>query len=230
VRGYPSRRPSSRVLALGLSTAVALVAGCAISSDPEPRRIDAADVPYDLLNPTTAPPASLAVGVPTEDAVIYLADEKDRRVTPVLRSVPRPLTLDQRLLQLVETRPSEKERDEGISNVITRHTRIREVRQEEIGAQRRVIIDLDRFFPGLGSDDVSLAIAQVVFTVDDHYAGSEVEFRVDGQPESIRTGGGTALDVVTTEDFIEFRADTQENGETPSSTTADGSSSDSDGE
>ena len=202
-------------MALGLASVLALAAGCAISNDPEPRRIDAADVPYDLLNPTTAPPATLGANVPREETFIYLALEQERKVTPVLRRVPRPVTLDQRLLQLVEARPDAEEREQGKSNVITRHTRIREVRQEMIGEQRRVVIDLDRFFPGLGSDDVSLAIAQVVFTVDQQYPGAEVEFRVDGQPESIRTGGGTALDVVSTADFLRVQPGVRRHRQAP---------------
>jgi hypothetical protein len=205
------------VVALSLALLSALVAGCAISNDPEPRRIDTADVPYDLLNPTTAPTATLSTSVPADDTVIYLALEKERKVSPVVRVVPRPVTLDQRLQQLIEARPDALEREAGKSNVITSHTRIREVRQETVAEDRRVIIDLDRFFPGLGSDDVSLAVAQIVYTVDQQYPAAEVEFRVDGQPESIRTAAGTAQDVVSRVDFLEYGQDAGEPG-TPSST------------
>jgi hypothetical protein len=205
-----------------LAALATAVAGCAIPNDPQPRRIDPGAVPYDLLNPTTAPPTTLGRNVPVDESIIFLAQEADRVVVPTLREVARPVTLDGRLLQLIEARPNPEERDKGLSNVITRHTRIREVRQDRVDGVRRVIIDLDRFFPGLGSEDVSLAVAQVVFTVDLQYPDAEVEFRVDGQTEGIRTAAGTSLDVVSRKDFCQYAQEEAGRRENTGSTATTG--------
>jgi hypothetical protein len=191
---------------LGAAVAAVTLASCGIARDAKPRAIEKSSVPFDLLSPTTAPSTTLGPDVPTQDAIIYLIDERNRFVKPVTRAVPRPVSLSQTLRQLIETRPDEREREAHLSNLITRRTKLIEVRSESSGSSTQpganlVTVNLDQFFPGLTSEDVSLAIAQVVFTIDSKVCNSRVQFQVRGRLEGVRAADGTTKWDVTPDDF-----------------------------
>jgi spore germination protein GerM len=197
VRSTTTRR------ALAALAAAALVS-CGIARDAKPRAIDKSSVPYDLLSPTTGPSTTLAQDVPTQDAIVYLIDERNRFVKPVTRAVPRPVSLSQTLRQLIDTRPDEREVSAHLSNLITKRTKLIEVRVDSLPSgpsDNLVTVNLDQFFPGLTSEDVSLAIAQVVFTVDTKVCKSRVEFQVRGRREGVRAADGTTKWDVSTDDF-----------------------------
>jgi hypothetical protein len=188
---------------LGALLAVAALAGCGIARDGEPRAIDKESVPVDLLLPTTAPPTTLGRDVPQKEASMFLVDERERKVVPVTRSIPIPVNTQQILRQLIGLRPTDEDSAEGLSNVITRQTRLLRVETEGTD-QPTVSIDLDTFFPGLTSEEVTLAIAQMVYTVNADTPGAEVQFLVRGRPQEIRTAEGKSKEVVSCADFAKL--------------------------
>jgi hypothetical protein len=216
------RRPGSArslpfALLVGVLALVALVGGgCGIADDSHPRAIAKSAVPYDLLSPTTSPVTGLTPNVPGDNAILYLADEEERVVRGVNRDVARPVNLSQVLRQLIDAR-HQPDDPPGLSNLISRRTKLIEVRTAAtLDGGQRVTINLDQFFPGLSSDDVSLAIAQVVFTVDQELRNQNadgsgqpdqavsVEFQVRGQKKDIRTSEGQTTGDVTVDDFAQF--------------------------
>jgi hypothetical protein len=199
------RTVARRSLAAGVGVAVLLaaVAGCGIARDGEPRAIDKENVPVDLLLPTTAPPTTLGRDVPQKEASMFLVDELERKVVPVTRSIPVPVNTQQILRQLIGLRPTDEDSAKGLSNVITRQTRLLGVKSGGNG-RPMVWIDLDTFFPGLTSEEVTLAIAQMVYTVNADTPGADVQFLVRGRPQEIRTAEGKSKEVVSCADFAKL--------------------------
>jgi hypothetical protein len=211
----PGRGRASRLLAALVAVVALVAAGCGIADDGHPRAIAKSAVPYDLLSPTTASVTTLPPGAPADNAILYLADEEARVVRGVNRMVPRPVNVSQVLRQLIDAQPLDPPADPpGLSNLISRRIKLIEVRTAAtLDGGQRVTINLDQFFPGLSSDDVSLAVAQMVFTVtrelQNQNAGAagqqvSVEFQVRGQKKDIRTGDGQTTGEVTVDDFAAF--------------------------
>ena len=121
------------------------------------------------------------------------------------RPVPTPVNTQQILRQLIAARPSDEETAEGLSNVITRQTRLLGVTEE--GGGSLVTIDLDNFFPGLTSEEVTLATAQMVYTLTARRSLDtpvRVQVLVRGQPQELRTAEGRSKTVVSCEDFADL--------------------------
>jgi hypothetical protein len=181
------------------------VSACGITHDAAPRVIDTDNVPVELLLPTTAPPTTLGADVPQKEALMYLVDERERSVVPVTRQVPTPVNTQQILRGLIAARPSDEETAKGLSNVITRQTRLLGVTEESGGSL--VTIDLDSFFPGLTSEEVTLATAQMVYTLTARRSLDtpvRVQVLVRGQPQEVRTAEGRSKTVVSCEDFADL--------------------------
>lgn len=187
------------VAVLGVSL---VVGSCSLPTDDAPRQIAADDVEYGLLSPTTAPPDTVGPEVLTAEAAIYLVDEQDRVVRPVRRDVTQPVNIQSILHALFDARPSSGEERDGLSNVIPRQTRLLDVRRNEV--EDRVTLDLESFFPGLTAEEVSLAVAQVVFTVTEESPGAAVQFLVQGQQADISTAGGKSEPVVRRSDLLVY--------------------------
>lgn len=188
-----------------LAVASALAGGCGFPAEDQPRLLSADEVGFDLLSPTTAPPTTLGPGVRTEEATLYLVDAEEEVVTPVTREIAAPMNLDTVLRALFEARPTPSEQEEGLTNVITPQTRLLEVTEDASGS--RIVIDVANYFPGLTFDEVSYAIAQIVFTLS-NLKGNDVAVAifVEGQPEEVRTGDGKSVPQVTKDDLVEFDA------------------------
>jgi len=200
VRGWPR---AAAVASLVLSALT--VSACGIAHDASPRVIDTDNVPVELLQPTTAPPTTLGADVPQKDALVYLVNERNREVEPVIRAVPTPINTQQILRQLIAARPTDDETDEGLSNVITRQTRLLGVTEERGGSL--VTIDLENFFPGLTSEEVTLATAQMVYTLTARRGLDtpvQVQVLVRGRPQELRTAEGRSKTVVSCADFVDL--------------------------
>lgn len=196
----------SRLAALAaVAVSVLAVSACGIAHDAAPRVLDTDNVPVELLQPTTAPPTTLGADVPQKDALVYLVDERARMVEPVTRPVPTPINTQQILRQLIAARPTDEETSEGLSNVITRQTRLLGVTEENGGSM--VTIDLESFFPGLTSEEVTLATAQMVYTLTARRSlGTPVQMQVlvRGRAQELRTAEGRSKTVVSCADFVEL--------------------------
>lgn len=199
---------------MALAALVAVAGACGVPADDEARNIDRSQVPINLLSPTTAPPPTIDPNVPTAEAFIYLVDESERTVIPVQRKVPRPANIGAVLHQLFDTALTPDEEAKGLSNVITRQTRLLEVRKTE----EVIYVNLDALFPGLTSEEVSLAEAQVVFTVNSEFSTAKVQFQVKGRTKDIRLSDGRTADRVDRNDFAGFDP-SKKGGATAAATT-----------
>ncbi len=206
------RAVSRALVAMRVLAVLALVPGaCGFPAEDEPRLLDPDSVGYDLLSPTTAPPVTLACGAITDVAYLYLVNADDRTVARVERKVAAPKNTATVLRALFDARPTEADQEAGLSNVITSQTRLLEVRE----AGSRVVLDLDSYFPGLNADEVSLAIAQIVYTLGELDARTELAIFVRGQPEDVRTGDGKSVSEVSMQDLQDFdRRNTPSTGTT----------------
>jgi Sporulation and spore germination len=195
-----------RVAALAVAAACVLsLSACGIAHDAAPRTIDTDNVPVELLQPRTAPATTLGADVPQKEALVYLVDERQRSVVPVTRAVPTPINTQQILRQLIAARPTDEETADGLSNVITRQTRLLGVTEE--GGGSLVTIDLDNFFPGLTSEEVTLATAQMVYTLTARRSLDtpvRVQVQVRGRAQELRTAEGRSKMVVSCADFAEL--------------------------
>lgn len=201
----PGRPRGRRWSAAGLVLLLAVgVAGCglSVSAEGSPREIDDGEVGFELLSPTTAPPTTLGSEIPTTDALLYFADPEGEVVRPVTREIPEPQNVSTLLRALFDARPTRNDADRGLTNVITPQTRLLEVSSP---VPCRVVIDLASYFPGLSAEEVSYAIAQIVYTLDDFVGeGVEVAILVEGLPEDVRTADGRSVSAVTRDDLRDF--------------------------
>jgi hypothetical protein len=189
-------------LAVGLTVAAT---GCGLAAETTPREISDAEVGFDLLSPTTAPPTSLGDEIPTTEAVLYFADPEGEVVRPVQRDIPVPQNASTLLRALFDARPTQREAGQGLINIITPQTRLLEVSNPD---RCRVVIDLASYFPGLAAEEVSYAIAQIVYTLDEFVGrGVEVAILVEGLPEDVRTDDGRSVSAVTRDDLEEFEVE-----------------------
>lgn len=214
----PARRWAAVVFAFGLAVAAT---GCGLASEKSPREISDDEVGFDLLSPTTAPPTTLGEEIATTRASLYFSDPEGEVVRPVVREVPEPLNVSTLLRALFDARPTPGDTDRGLTNVITPQTRLLEVSDP---TRCRVVIDLASYFPGLSAEEVSYAIAQIVFTLDAFVGdGVEVALLVEGLPEDVRTADGRSLPAVTRDDLVDFDERTAQAGAgeaTPTTATA----------
>jgi hypothetical protein len=194
-----ARRWVAAALVFGLAAAAT---GCGLSAEDSPREIGDDEVGFDLLSPTTAPPTTLGDEIPTSQALLYFADTEGEVVRPVAREIPEPQNVSTLLRALFDARPTPGDTNRGLTNVITPQTRLLEVSDP---SPCLVVIDLASYFPGLSAEEVSYAIAQIVYTLDDFVGrGVEVSIRVEGLPEDVRTADGRSVSALTREDLPEF--------------------------
>ena len=145
-----------RFVALALAvTGVALVAGCGVPEDSEPKALATESVPFDLL----APSAPGEVPGPGEGirASIYLVDGEDRLVD-VQRRVPAPAGLWERLTSLLQP-ATLAENNEGLRNTIPDSTHLNKVSEPVDG-----VISIDLTGPLAAGAGQRLALAQIVYT------------------------------------------------------------------
>lgn len=195
-----------RRLASAFVVAALLGGGCGFPEEEEPRLLNADEVGFDLLSPTTAPPTTLGDDIAQTDAILYLVDAEAEVVKPVTRKIAEPKNLDTVLRALFEARPTRQDEVDGLTNVITPQTRLLEVIEAEDASGPRIIIDLASYFPGLTFDEVSFAIAQIVFTISHLKGGKDVAVAiyVEGQPEDVRTDDGKSVPQVSKADLSDF--------------------------
>lgn len=199
------RRRSRGAVAAAVA-AVLAVGGCGFPAEGSPRQLSADDVPYDLLSPTTAPQTTLGDEIAKTEAILYLLDTNEDVVSMVQREIATPKNASTVLRALFDLRPNQSEATKGLTNVITSQTRLLEVTPDEDGCT--ITLDLASYFPGLTAEEVSFAIAQIVFTLD-HLVASGVRVRifVEGLPEDVRTDEGKSVRAVSVADLQDFAPD-----------------------
>lgn len=197
--------PRSRLAALFVAFALATVA-CGLTPNDDPEVIQAADVPFSLLEPelstTTTEPATQA----TQSFAFYLVQQTDEGtlVEPVTREVPlspSPTDIVSRLLTLD---PTEGEEADGLSTRIPEDVTLLDVELD--ASQGLLTLDFsENLFDVAGEFQTSM-FAQIVWTATGLEGVSRISFRIDGEPIEVRVGDSS----VTTEpvdraDYNNFR-------------------------
>lgn len=176
-----------------MAAAVALglvLTACGIDTQGTARRVPDDDVPFGLLTeqPDTADPAT--TGRPV---TIYLFGPD--RLAPVERRVPGKGLLA--VTKALGAGPTDEELGLGLSSPLP-------PRQIDTATSSRgvALVDLASSFADLPSQDQSVAIAQLVFTLTGQAGIGRVSFTLDGQPVEVPRGDGAlTTDPLAREDF-----------------------------
>jgi spore germination protein GerM len=169
-----------------LVVSLIVLAACGVPKDGRPREIDAANVPFDLLAPTTststtAPSPGLS---PTRPVTIYLADS-DGHLVARRRNVESPASLRKALTALLAG-PTQDESD--LHTAITSETKLLHLRGPVDGL---VTIDLSRQLLDVTGRQQILALAEVVYTATAYPDVDRVLFQFDGASKEVPNGEGT---------------------------------------
>jgi spore germination protein GerM len=177
------RRRVVRLLAIAFGVClVAALASCGVPRDGTARRIDARNVPFDLLGTTTS--TTVVAAGPTRAVTIFLT-QGDGRLAEVEREVEAPASLRKALLALL-TGPGANEF--SLSTAITSETKLLHVRGPVDGL---VTIDLSRAMLDVTGRQQILALAQVVYTATAYPGVERVLFQFDGETSEVPNGEGT---------------------------------------
>lgn len=160
------------VLVLLVLAAGALLAGCGIPTDSEPRPL--------AESPTTAPPTPENAG--TTSATIYLLSAETERLVPVERGLDGTVTPGA-VLDLLLGGPTAADIEQGLSTLIPNETVAVDVTVED-GLVR---VEMSEAWRELQEPAAKLAYAQVVFTLGALPGVDDVTFSVDGQVISAPT-------------------------------------------
>lgn len=171
-----------------------LVAGCGVSAESRAHRADPEDVPFDLLEgePTAPSPA------PTGESVSVYFVRGDRLVE-VERSLPEERDLDD-LVEVLSAGPTEGELSSGITSSLPPG------QVEDVSTLRGVaLVDLEASFADLRTQDQSLAIAQLVYTLTGLPGIGRVSFTLAGNSVEVPRGDGAlTTDALARDDFDVF--------------------------
>ena len=167
--------------------AVVVAGGCGVPLDDGPRRIDAADVPYELLSgdPPTEVPSTAAPSPTSVDITVYLVAHD--RLAPARRAVTAPAGVADRLRAL-QSGPTEAEAAAGLRSAVDPGPGELTV---EGAAGPVVTVGLPASFADVIGPDHVLAIAQVVCTVTEVPGAELVSFTLAGQHVDVPRGDGT---------------------------------------
>ena len=171
-------RTVHRLAALVAVIAV-VVSACGIPLDGEPRAIDAATPTPVEEQPTPTPQA-------VQLFTIFLTDAEGR-VRPVERELPDPLTITALVEELRET-PTEQETEQGLVTLIPAETALFAAPEPPEGGT--AIIDLaSGSLDTLEDDFLTLAVAQIVWTLSGSPSIDRVVIRIDGEDQFWPTDG-----------------------------------------
>lgn len=191
-----------RRLALGLFTAVILLAACGVPGGGAVRRVDDDTVPYRLLESgATSPSASGSDGGLGRAPVVYwLGDERLVPEATTGSCSQRPEVLVDVLVGALAAGPSEEARAAGRSSAIPSDTRLAVVGLEE--GTVSVNIDDDT---AISAERLPAAVGQVVLTLASAPGIESVVILSDGQPVQVPLPGGALTDrPVTSDDYVEL--------------------------
>jgi spore germination protein GerM len=158
------------------------VAACGVPNDSDPRRLDAQNVPFELLGPTTT--TTVPAAGPTREVTIFLAQEEGL-LAEVTREVEAPASLRKALHALLAGPLAE---ESSLSTAITTETTLLHLRGPVDGL---VTIDLSREMLDVTGRQQILALAQVVYTATAYPGVERVLFQFDGEPREVPNGEGT---------------------------------------
>jgi spore germination protein GerM len=181
---------------LALAVAVLGAAGCGIPTDDQPRAISRENVPEDGADTTTETTAPQG----TVTAPIYLVRSPENpRLVPVERDMPAASATARPdpaavLETLLRATPNDRERADGITNLIPERTRL--ASQPEL-ARGTLVIDLTRAIFDVEGENQRAAFGQIVCTADALEGVDAVRFQVAGEPAEAQVDSGATDGPVT---------------------------------
>ena len=176
-----------------------LVCGCSIQPDSAPR-----DIPADLQEQDTPSATGAGGAARGSDRIYLLAPEGAEQP---LRTVQRDTDSDaQALLTELISGPNPGELEAGYRTAIPSTLGLRSVRVEDGVVQ----VDLSDALLDLSGGELTLAVAQIVFTSSEIPGAESVLIRVDGSTQEWPDGSGAQhRGPLTTYDFIGYAESAQ---------------------
>lgn len=195
-RPRPGRRPT-RLLALALAVAGgSLAAGCGVPTQDAARVIARNQVPPGLT--TKHVPTTIATSPQQGNAYVYLV--AGSRLEAVSRKLTGPLSVTAAILSLLKG-PTTFERATGITTDIDKGVQLlgtHPTQTTKTKTRVTVTVDLNTTFELFASGLAEkLAVAQVVYTVDDAIATKRpatVRFEIEKQPIPVPVTSGALTD------------------------------------
>lgn len=168
------------IVAVAAALLVTTSAGCGVSTQERPQRIDPSDVPFGLLQ-ARRPVVSVPAGA-TADLIVYFVGPAG--LGTALREL-RGIGTAKDALDALAAGPTQDEARAGLRSALVPRS-ISDVRV----AAGQATVDLDPEFLQLGRTEQALALAQVVFTLTGLDAIDRVRFLVAGESLPVTVAGG----------------------------------------
>ncbi len=191
------RRGPTRVAVAAVTLLATVLAACSIQPNSAPR-----DVPEDQRAPLDVSGGDAGPAGGT-GRIFLLRDgdadgdgEEDNE--PELVSVLRPALAPEPVFTALLQGPNEAELNDGLTTALPPGLELRSVRQ----STGTLIIDVSEEMLDLTSEDLRLAVAQIVYTADELETVRAVQLLVDGEQREWPNGRGELqLDPLTVYDF-----------------------------
>lgn len=168
-----------------LVVAIAATA-CGVPTDEAPRALPAGDVPLGLLDVESSTTTSMVPVASSSRVTVFLVSSD--RLVKAERVVVAPASVEKVVKALVNG-PSETERSLGLASAVNPATTVVSATME---ATEIVTIDLSGDFEvGTTTQQIIVALAQIVFTATELEGVTGVRFSIDGERRQVPTGDGT---------------------------------------
>jgi hypothetical protein len=183
-----------RLAGLAALVTLAVVAGCGVPVDAEPRPVD----PPNGVHPGLSSAAPNQPGAVSE----RLCMVRNELLTAVTRSVPQAVSLDAHLRLLLDG-PTEAERDAGFTSALTGTTPVDTLSQ----ARGIVTVNIGDRSEDTGRSDEVLGFGQIVCTLTTRPDVAAVAFTQDGRPLGVpRADGSLSPGPLTAADYADLLA------------------------
>lgn len=187
-------RPALPALLVLLLLATATT-GCGLSTNDEPEAID-----DPQAEPVEAGADAPDLSTVDDSIVVHVwfvrtDDDGETHLVEAERQVPRPPTQRSVLEALIQSPPTDAERDRGITTDIPEDVTVAEPQLRSDGV---LIVELSPDFYDLQGETARNAFAQIVFTATGLSQVEMVQFERDGEPFSAVDGDGQSRTVPLT--------------------------------
>lgn len=192
-----ARRLLACVLVLGLLVG----AGCGVTADEQPRRIEAADLPPDLLDPSPPSTTTIPGSTATASVTVYFVLRKGdtTRLAPVRRDVAAASRAADRINAILAP-TSADEQKLGLITSIPTDTVLLDTTLVSDGHE--LIVNLSGSLFDVQGKELANAFAQLVWTVTEIEGVRQVRFKVDGETYRAPNADGIEQDgAVTRSDY-----------------------------
>jgi spore germination protein GerM len=179
---------------------VALVGGCGVESQERSREVDAAEVPFGLLESgTTTVPERQEGAVPQVSVELCFVDDEGDLV--VVSSAPAADSTLLATTRLLVDPPDPSVVGEDLSTSIAESDAIRSVDLTDGVAE----VELDPAFTSLPAEEQAIAVAQLVCTLTGQAGVGQVGFAIDETAVEVPRGDGSLTrDLVARADYAEL--------------------------